>query len=203
MGREELDRSKWLLDINGRAVQYLDCYGTRDSVLALHRPEQRDKWGFDNLSGYYWYLNGLVRVLQPRTVVELGRCLGTSALFMLAALPESSRLITVDIEERACELSHCLDDPRLTVLVGNDLDLSIYDGLEMGPIDLLFVDTGHTYEQATKEWELYRPLLSANALVAFDDIQMNDMGRFWDELDCAKINVGYFYHYTGFGIAAP
>jgi hypothetical protein len=96
-----------------------------------------------------------------------------------------------------------LSDPRLQVLVGNDLDLATFDGIDITQIDLLFVDTDHTCAQATKEWEFYRPFLSENALVAFDDITMNDMGSFWGPLDCAKLETGTQYHYTGFGLAAP
>jgi len=142
-------------------------------------------------------------VTRPKKVVELGRCLGTSALFMLGALDEDAVLITVDIQERASDLAHCVQDPRLRILVGNDLDLDTNAGIDIQSIDLLFIDTDHTCDQATKEWNLYRPLLSENALVVFDDITMNDMGRFWDGLSCAKLETGTKYHYTGFGLAAP
>jgi predicted O-methyltransferase YrrM len=112
-------------------------------------------------------------------------------------------LISVDVDERASELAHQADDPRLRSLIGNDLDLATFDGIDVAGIDFLFIDTDHTYAQATKEWDLYRPFLAYNALVVFDDITMNDMGRFWDGLPCAKLATGTTYHYTGFGIAAP
>jgi len=198
-----MKRLAWLSSVHSRAEALLSARGFADCVERLHRPDQKGKRGLDGMHGYYWYLHALILVAQPRTVVELGQCLGTSTLFLLAALPENGRLITVDTEERASELSHCLDDPRLTVIVGNDLDLSIYDGLDLGPIDFLFVDTDHRYEQAKKESDLYLPLLSPNALVVFDDTTMNDMGPFWDELSCAKIETGDRYHYTGFGLVAP
>jgi len=67
----------------------------------------------------------------------------------------------------------------------------------------MFIDTDHTYAQVSKEWELYRPRQSEQCLVVFDDITMNDMGRFWDELTCAKLETGGTYHYTGFGFVAP
>jgi hypothetical protein len=50
---------------------------------------------------------------------------------------------------------------------------------------------------------LYQPFLSDSAIVAFDDITMNDMGIFWKELDCPKLETGTKYHYTGFGLVAP
>jgi len=144
-----------------------------------------------------------VLVTRPKNVVELGRCLETSALFLLGALDDDAKLITVDTEERASDLTHVLGDPRLRVLVGNDLDLATFDGVEISGIDFLFIDTDHTCAQATKEWELYLPLLSQNAIVVFDDITMNNMGAFWGPLECAKLETGTTYHYTGFGLAAP
>ncbi|MDR3690795.1 MAG: class I SAM-dependent methyltransferase [Fimbriimonas sp.] len=189
--------------VHRRAEELLSKVDFEERMDSYLRPEQLGKWGRDNISGYYWYLHALVAVTRPKKVVELGRCLGTSALFMLGALDEDAVLITVDIEERASELSHRLGDPRLHVITGNDLDLSIYDGIDISNIDFLFVDTDHTCEQATKEWALYRPLLSENAIVAFDDITMNDMGRFWEALPCVKLETGTSYHYTGFGLVAP
>jgi len=130
---EKVSRLGWLEEVHGGAEQILECEDFVEQVERLHRPDQKGKWGLGDVHGYYWYLHALIAVTGPRTVVELGRCLGTSTLFPLAALPEGGRLITVDTEERACDLSHCLDDPRLTVIVGNDLDLEIYEGLELGP----------------------------------------------------------------------
>jgi predicted O-methyltransferase YrrM len=53
-----------------------------------------------NGQAYYRYLHSLVRVLLPRTVLELGTCQGGSALFMLLALPEGSSLTTLDLGSR-------------------------------------------------------------------------------------------------------
>ena len=197
------DRTEWLLEVDRKAKALLaeaDYASRFDSFL---RPDQIGKWGLDNLSGYYWYLHALVSVTHPKKVLELGRCLGTSALFMLGALDENSTLITVDTNERASDLAHVKEDPRLKILVGNDLDLQTYKGIDLTGIDFLFIDTDHTNEQATKEWNLYLPFLSANALVAFDDITMNDMGIFWSGLECPTLETGGTYHYTGFGLAAP
>jgi hypothetical protein len=41
------------------------------------------------------------------------------------------------------------------------------------------------------------------AIVAFDDITMDDMGVFWRGLDSPKLETGTKYHYTGFGLVAP
>ena len=198
-----ITKSDWLVDVNRRAEELLADPAFEQRFTKFLREDQIGKWRLDNVCGYYWYLHALVLVTGPKKVLELGRCLGTSALFMLGALEDGATLITVDIEERASDLTHQLGDPRLRVLVGNDLDLTTFDGIDISNIDFLFIDTDHTCAQATKEWELYLPLLSKNALVVFDDITMNNMGAFWGPLDCAKLETGTTYHYTGFGLAAP
>jgi len=88
------------------------------------------------------------------------------------------------------------------VITGDDLNLESFGDIDISGIDFLFIDTDHRCDQASKEWNLYRPLLSERAIVAFDDITMNDMGRFWDGLTSPKLETGQTYHYTGFGIAA-
>jgi len=90
----------------------------------------------------------------------------------------------------------------LRSLTGNDLAQAISEGIDLAGVDFLFMDTDHTYTLATKEWETYRRFLADNALVVFDDITVNDMGRFWDELACAKLATGAS-HCGGFGLAAP
>jgi cephalosporin hydroxylase len=197
------DRASWLLDVHQQAEALIAEDGFEDRFSAFLREDQHGRWGLDGVSGYYWYLHALVAVVRPKKVLELGRCLGTSTLFILGALEAGAMLISVDIHEQASDLAHMSDDQRLQSLIGNDLDLATYDGIDIAGIDFLFVDTDHTYAQATKEWVLYRPFLADNTLVVFDDITMNDMGRFWDELPCAKFATGTTYHYTGFGIAAP
>ena len=197
------DRSEWLLTIHLKAEALIAEPGFERRFDSFLRPDQVGKWRLDGISGYYWYLHALVSVTRPKKVLELGRCLGTSALFMLGALPEDSTLITVDTLERASDLAHKLNDPRLQIVTGNDLDLGIYDGIDLREVDFMFVDTDHTNQQASREWDLYKPFLSPDAIVAFDDITMNDMGSFWSSLDCAKLETGTAYHYTGFGLAAP
>ena len=144
-------RSSWLEDIHRRAGAMIAEHGFEARFRSFLRDDQIGQWKLDGISGYYWYLHALVAVTKPKKVLELGRCLGTSTLFMLGALEPQSVLITVDIEERASNLAHCADDPRLKVVTGNDLDLSTYGDIDVSGIDFLFIDTDHTYAQATPQ----------------------------------------------------
>ena len=198
-----LDRYLRLLRVNEEAEALMAEPGFERRFDAFLREDQIGRWQLDGISGYYWFLHALIEVTRPRKVLELGRCLGTSTLFMLGALPEGSELISVDISASGTELAHMADDPRLRIITGNDLDLDIYSEVDITEIDFLFIDTDHTNAQASKEWNLYRPFLSETAIVAFDDITMNDMGTFWTWLDAPKFETGTKYHYTGFGLVAP
>ncbi len=68
--------------------------------------------------------------------------------------------------------------------------LQYYYGQKKLSIDILFIDSWHTYENAMIDWEMYSLLLSDNALVICDDIQSGEikdapisgMMRFWDEM---------------------
>ncbi|MCC6447019.1 MAG: class I SAM-dependent methyltransferase [Armatimonadetes bacterium] len=151
---------------------------------------------------YYRYLYTLVRILQPGRILELGTQSGLSALCMLSALPEAGRLITVDSRPAS---GYCLrpfrSDPRLHQVIGNDLDRAIYGDLDLAGLDVLFIDTEHTYTQATQEWCLYRPCLRPGAIVVCDDIHLNPgMERFWRELPAPKLDTGDAIHASGWGL---
>jgi len=68
--------------------------------------------------------------------------------------------------------------------------LQYYHGRGKLSIDILFIDSWHSYENATIDWQHYKPLLSTNALVICDDIVEGDdksagisgMTQFWDEM---------------------
>lgn len=152
---------------------------------------------------YYLYLNALVRLLRPRTVLELGTCEGGSAFFMALALEQGATLTTVDVgPHHPWQLGPLLYDLRLRRVLGDDLDLGIYEGRPPQGVDLLFVDTLHEYGHVTRELELYLPLLSPGAVVVMDDIHLNEgMARAWDELPLEKLEAGDQYHWSGFGIA--
>lgn len=75
---------------------------------------------------------------------------------------------------------------------GNTHDSKTLETLKMKlggkPIDILFIDASHWYEDIKKDFEMYSPL--CNGIIAFHDInnyrynkgRENQVGKFWDEL---------------------
>lgn len=150
---------------------------------------------------YYQWLALAVRLTKPALVVELGSGLGVSTLLMLAELSETARLVTCDVAPSLRFVpAEIMRDPRLRFCSGNDLNLSVFgDDLPVG-IDLLFVDTEHTFDQVSAEWRIYRHLCRQGALVILDDILIDDMPRFWDALLYPKLDLTTECHRSGFGV---
>jgi predicted O-methyltransferase YrrM len=164
---------------------------------------EQDYYTYQNNVGhtYYLYLLKLVKRIQPRKILELGTSIGRSANFMMLALPRASSLVTVDVGSfLRSDLFEFSNDPRLTIIFGNDLDEEVFSKVG-GGFDLLFIDSEHSFEQVTQEWDKYKSLLVDGAIVVMDDIRLNDgMSKFWDSLPFEKIDTGAGLHFSGFGL---
>jgi predicted O-methyltransferase YrrM len=166
---------------------------------------------------YYRFFYHLSRKLQPRVVVELGGYQGTAAAHFAAGWPGST-VITIDHhtdpgdEENQQKMKEvCFHYPTIVYMQGwtntktaarergkhglgdagsayqDIIKQTLYFGRK---IDILFVDSWHTYENVQLDWHAYKPLLSNPSLVIFDDIQegedknspISGMMRFWNKL---------------------
>ncbi len=66
-------------------------------------------------------------------------------------------------------------------------------------IDIFWTDTIHYYEQVRDEFYVYEPLLADEALIAIDDIRLNDQGKFFEEAQYPKHDLTSLCHVSGFG----
>lgn len=152
--------------------------------------------------GYYVkFLKYLVENIQPKTIVELGSQKGFSTLSIYDALKNiDSHFYTIDFEkdQRYCP-DEMFSDPKVSFLFG---DVCSVDILKKIPFDinLLFTDTAHFKDQIEDEFEVYQYLLSDIAIVAVDDIHLNDKGEFWDKLTYQKWDLTNLCHETGWGL---
>jgi len=112
---------------------------------------------------------GLVRVLRPKTVVELGFFRGDSAAVLAAATEdiEGSRVVSHDIHvDLAIAETLMRRYPHLEVrqadqrAVGDDLG---------NAIDFLFVDASHDFETNKQTWAALKGRLAQNAVVMVHD----------------------------------
>jgi len=184
------------------------------SKINAETPEYEPKWnllkkldsewiGYVNGTNgfYYKWLAKAVSVLKPQNILELGTYTGTSTIMMYGEMGQDATLTSVDtVRDHRFIPDIMREDCRVRFVIGNDLDLSVYGDTAPQNVDFLFVDTEHSARQATAEWNLYRHKLVTNALVAFDDIKLNDMPQFWEKLPEPKFDLSKLCHYSGFGV---
>lgn len=153
--------------------------------------------------GYYQFLPCLISYLKPRQIVELGGAMGASALMMLSALPTTSKLFSITLEEDGLEYSFVKEKYHNFVpIVGDGLDLKSWSStLNLGETDLWFIDTKHEESQLKAEIELYKPFFKKGSVILLDDIKINEgMFRVWIDLNVDKFDATTWLHHSGFGI---
>lgn len=127
--------------------------------------------------------------LPPKAVaVEIGSYLGASSCFIAAGLSQDSRLYCIDTwgnqnmkyDEKDTDADERDTFQEFITNTGKYKEKIIgirkwsteaIEDIKMAEneIHLLFIDGDHNYEGVKKDWDLYRPLLKKNSLVAFHD----------------------------------
>lgn len=120
------------------------------------------------------FLYDTVRSYEAPVVVELGTRSGESTCAFLAALEAlgAGHLYSVDLTEPQVP-AEWLTSPLWSFHQGNDLDLQ---AVLPDVIDVLFIDTSHTYEQTLAELRAFEPRVAPGGVVLCHDTQ-------WDEGD--------------------
>lgn len=115
-------------------------------------------------------LFAIVRVARPKLVVEFGFHRGHSALNFLAALPPSSRLVSLDTAAPAESIARASfeSDPRFRFIRRSQTEIGSVD-LGDEQVDLAFFDASHDLEINRKTFEVLLPRLSPGALVVIHD----------------------------------
>lgn len=157
---------------------------------------------------HYRLLAGLIDVMQPKVVVEIGTYTGLSALAMMAHLPAASKLVTFDILPwDTIPHSHLVRtdfaDGRLQQVIA---DLADPESFEqhlplLQQADLIFVDGP---KNVTFEETFLRHLegcsLPKQPLLVFDDIRLWNMLRIWRGINRPKLDLTSFGHWSGTGL---
>lgn len=107
------------------------------------------------------FLQRLCLEKEAQVILELGVCQGGSTkTFLKSAEVLGARVISIDLED----FSHISDSPRWEFHRMNDLDFEINE-----PIDILFIDTSHTYEQTLAELRKFAPKVQPNGVILLHD----------------------------------
>ena len=150
---------------------------------------------------YYYFLAGFCQAIEAKTVLEFGTHYGGSISAMRKSVPDA-KLVTVD------PVTNNTLDESITRIEGFSNDPNLYSKLkEHFPdgIDLIFVDSEHTFKCTSKTLELCRTLNPK--YVIFDDIRLNSgMSLFWSKVRDEKFDCTAFSgreNNCGFGVVKP
>lgn len=168
-----------------------------------------------NGCGYYQWTPGIIDLLKPKQIVELGGAMGVWSILALHALPTTSKLYSVTLPEGGLEFSFMMHKPdNFLPVIGDDLNTDIWpEDTNLFDTNLWFFDSAHTYDQLTKELDLYETWFDddhkdSKLVLLFDDIHLNDdMEKVWKEIKEHRWGIFDCYdatdplHFSGFGIA--
>jgi predicted O-methyltransferase YrrM len=116
------------------------------------------------------FLYSLLRVVRPRTVVEIGFLSGRSALNFLCGLDADARLYSFDLDENCAATARDLfeQDPRFTFRVRSQTELST-DDIDDREADFVFLDASHELDLNRETFRRLLPLMAPNAILAVHD----------------------------------
>jgi predicted O-methyltransferase YrrM len=157
---------------------------TIDMGGIVYGPAHWEQTGFVNRAPeYYYFLAGLVRTQQAKTIVEIGTWYGGSTRAMLRGFetPAPGQLIvTVDPQQRNLEAFR--DHPEIVAIEGDAAEDRIVEQVaaRVQPrLDILFVDGDHRYGPTKAVVEKYCHALRPKWMV-FDDIHFRwSMEKTW------------------------
>ena len=182
-----------------------DTYSVSPKLLSKFSDSEEDQRAKSYIGApeenYTKFLPLLIEHFNIKNIVELGNREGRSTLCMYDKLAPDAQFITIDIEkdQRYCpEVMY--NDPRVSFIYGDVCDLSIYNSKVPTDIDLLFTDTIHFDFQLRDEFAVYENLLSDTALIAIDDIHVNDKGKLFEEINHPKWDLSKICHPNGWGL---
>jgi predicted O-methyltransferase YrrM len=160
-------------------------------MVAAYPDPENDKVTFPP-SPYYRFLKLLADEMGASLSVELGLCGGGGSLHLAMA---SNVVIGVDValdyEDNIRWIKR--EYPNFHFLHGDSVQSASMIFTAFGPIDILFIDTTHTYEQTMGEYFAYLPYLSDKAVICLDDLFRPGMDRAWNEMPENKARFDFLH----------
>lgn len=143
-------------------------------------------------SPYYRFLNLLAKHMGAELSVELGVCGGGGSLHLAMA---GGQVVGVDVTNDYPDNMEWMRRhyPNFHFLRGDSVQNAVHIYEMYGFIDILFIDTTHTYEQTMMEYGVYAPFLSREAVVCLDDLYREGMDRAWDAMPDTKARFDFLH----------
>jgi hypothetical protein len=169
--------------------------------------------------GHLPFAAWLVRILEPKTFVELGTHTGNSYFSFCQSIKQSNlatRCYAVDTWQGDEHAGYYGDEIFNQLNSHNKENYSSFSRLlrmtfdeatshfSDGSIDLLHIDGLHTYDAVKHDFETWLPKLASGAVVLFHDTNVRERGfgvwKLWEELRTRYPNNLEFLHSHGLGV---
>lgn len=174
--------------------------------------------------GRYRHLYEEIDRIKPRRILEVGTNDGINAVEMVRRAARHN----AEVEYFGFDLFEALDRKALrrefsigtrshsevashlrrkgvrANLVAGDTQITLPAAARvLAPMDLIFVDGGHSYQTVMSDWTSVEPLVSAETSVVFDDYPNFGIGPMVDQIDRNVWDVTIFPTIDRFPIADP
>lgn len=138
---------------------------------------------------YYRFFKLLVSYTQPSLAVVLGVCGGGDCLYMLWG--------DANVNVHGIDLAY--DHPVNILTIRNTygdrfkfIKLDSIDAAKLyspESVDILFIDTIHTYDHTMAEFEAWKPKMREHGIVCLDDLFRKGMQQAWNDLPGTKVRM--------------
>ena len=157
--------------------------------------------GAGSLFEDYVFMYGIVRLLRPRTIVEVGTNTGVSAIVFAKALQDChilGKITTIDIDpvvlnKARAQVKQAQLERYIEIVEGNSLDTLPRILKVASPIDLCFLDGNHSFETVNAEFEMVRA--HCRYILLHDASLFEGVKRFVEEArkrpDCSVVRLDY------------
>lgn len=198
--------AKEVYDLGMKKLETFDPH-VLDEALTFANSGAKEDVLNSNGCAYYQWIVGVVEELKPKQIVELGGAMGVWALCVLHTLPKTSMLHSITLEEYGLEFSYIQGKhENLSLYIGNDLDISHWDDVDLTATDLWFIDAEHTEIHLRNELNLYSPYFKTGSIILLDDIHSFGLEPVWNDLKAGRYGKMDCFdatdplHFTGYGI---
>lgn len=148
---------------------------------------------------YYKWIACLVRVVNPKQIIELGAQHGLSAIMMSSQI-QQGKVISVDIENDWKFVDK--KQTKIIKIVSDSVKFAETSEFILSDTDIWFFDTTHWANQLKAEITAYKKFFKKGSLLLLDDIHIEgrDMEKAWDWIKWEKQDISSLCHFSGFGI---
>jgi predicted O-methyltransferase YrrM len=136
-------------------------------------------------SVYYRYTALVVKELSAKVFVELG-CCGGGCSRTVAMHNPATKVVTIDNDKLPQVSPIEVLCPNFEFRLGDSIGLSEEIGNLYKPIDVLFIDTTHEYEQTMGEYNAWLPYMKDGGVILFDDLYRDGTTKAWHEISGTK-----------------